>query len=74
MSRKPGLSRGRNRKLFTFIWLGALAILVIVLIYREMTAELYILATLGVTALLVVVAVADLARGEKVSTDPPSSK
>ena len=34
---------------------------VILLIYWEMTAILYILATLGVTALLIVVALSDLA-------------
>lgn len=50
----------RRRKLFTFLWTGLLSIGVIVLIYWEMTAVLYILATLGVTALLVIVAVSDL--------------
>lgn len=53
--------------------MAALAILVIFLIYREMTAVLYILATLGVTALLVVVALADLGHAEKTSQDGPTS-
>lgn len=53
--------------------MAALAILTIFLIYREMTAVLYILATLGVTALLIVVALADLAHGEKTSQDGPTS-
>ena len=58
------LTRGRNRKTITYLWIAALAILTIFLIYKELTALLYILATLGVTAILVVVALADLSRGE----------
>ena len=51
----------RRRRIFTLSWIAVLAIAVIALIYWEQTAVLYILATLGVTALLVVVAMADLA-------------
>ena len=50
----------RRRKLITALWFGAVSILTIVLIYWEMTAVLYILATLGVTGLLAVVAFSDL--------------
>lgn len=50
----------RRRKMFTALWTAVLAIGVITLIYYEMSAVLYILATLGVTILLVVVAVSDL--------------
>lgn len=50
--------------MFTFLWIAVLAVVTIFLIYKEMTAVLYILATLGVTALLVVVAVSDLGKGE----------
>ncbi|HEY5885030.1 MAG TPA: hypothetical protein VIT88_10110 [Pyrinomonadaceae bacterium] len=50
----------RRRKLITAVWFGAISILTIVLIYWEMTAVLYILATLGVTGLLAVVAFSDL--------------
>ena len=64
-------NRGRNRKFLTFAWITALAMLTVFLIYRELTAVLYILATLGVTALLIVVALADLARHEKVSIESP---
>jgi len=59
----------RRRRLITVLWTGLLAIGTIVLIYKEMTALLYILATLGVTALLVVVGVSDLTMGENVSSD-----
>ena len=57
--------------MLTFAWLAALAILTIFMLYREMTALLYILATLGVTALLVVVALADLAPKERTPTNLP---
>lgn len=71
MSTKSTLAGNRRRrKLFTFLWFAALSILIIALIYWEMTAVLYILATLGVTALLLVVAFSDLARTEKASSDP----
>ncbi|MCM3872550.1 MAG: hypothetical protein ND895_17850 [Pyrinomonadaceae bacterium] len=69
MSRKA--NSARNRKFITFAWITALGILTIFLIYRELTAVLYILATLGVTALLIIVALADLSRHEKFSTESP---
>ena len=55
----------RRRKMFAVLWSALFAIGTMMLIYWEMTALLYILATLGVTAILVIVAVSDLARGEK---------
>jgi hypothetical protein len=55
----------RRRKLIAALWIATLAIGTMTLLYYEMTAVLYILATLGVTAILVIVAVSDLARGEK---------
>jgi hypothetical protein len=58
-SKKAGRSRG-----FTYLWIVALAVVVFLLIYFEQTSLLYILATLGVTVLLVVVALADLGRSE----------
>ena len=60
----------RRRKLFAVLWTSLLAIGTMTLIYFEMTALLYILATLGVTAILVIVAISDLARGEKHSALP----
>jgi hypothetical protein len=71
MSRKA--NSARNRRFITFAWITALAILTIFLIYRELTAVLYILATLGVTALLIIVALADLSKHEKFSTESPHS-
>lgn len=49
--------------MITFLWALGLAAVVITLIYLEKTAILYILCTLGVTALLLIVAFSDL--GEK---------
>jgi len=60
MNRKTLAGDRRRRKLITFGWALALAALVITLIYFEKTAVLYILCTLGVTALLVIVAFSDL--------------
>lgn len=59
----------RRRKMFTVLWTGLLAIGTIILIYKEMTALLYILATLGVTALLIVVAMSDLAHAETLASE-----
>jgi len=51
--------------MFGVLWFALLAVVTMTLIYFEMTAVLYILATLGVSAILVVVAASDLTRGEK---------
>ena len=59
----------RRRKLIAALWALGLAVLVIVLIYLEQTAVLYILCTLGVTALLVIVAFANLGQHEVQSRD-----
>ncbi|HYJ88408.1 MAG TPA: hypothetical protein VEW46_20245 [Pyrinomonadaceae bacterium] len=58
-------SERRRRRLITLVWTTLLAAITIFLIYKEMTAVLYILATLGVTALLLIVAFSDLRPGEK---------
>ena len=64
----------------TYLWILVLAVSVFLLIYFEQTSLLYILATLGVTVLLVVVALADLGRSERSDTvrmsdlEAPSSK
>ena len=71
MKRKNAATDRRRRKMITVLWTAGLALLTIILIYKEMTAVLYILATLGVTALLVVVAMADLGPAEKLNTDIP---
>jgi uncharacterized membrane protein YhaH (DUF805 family) len=69
MKQKNLASERRRRKLFTFLWSALLAVATITLISYEMTAVLYILATLGVTALLVVVALSDLSPRNKSADD-----
>ena len=64
MNRRTLAGDRRRRKLITALWALLLAVVVIVLIYLEKTAVLYILCTLGVTALLVIVAFSDLAQKE----------
>jgi hypothetical protein len=56
--------------MITYAWIASLTALTVSLIYWEKTALLYILATLGVTVLLVVVALADLAHAENMTEAP----
>ena len=76
MNRRTLAGDRRRRKLITALWALGLAAVVITLIYLEKTAILYILCTLGVTALLVVVAFSDLAhtdgKGQVVQTTDAS--
>ena len=60
MNRKTLAGDRRRRKLITVLWALGLTVLVIVLIYLQKTAVLYILSTLGVSALLLIVAFSDL--------------
>jgi uncharacterized membrane protein YhaH (DUF805 family) len=73
MKRRSAAGDRRRRKMITVLWTAVLAIGTIILIYKEMTALLYILATLGVTALLIVVAMTDLSPAEKLTNDPRRS-
>jgi hypothetical protein len=61
MSKKTLAGDRRRRKMITALWSLGISILVIVLIYKELTAVLYILATVGVAVILLVVAFSDLA-------------
>jgi hypothetical protein len=74
MKRRNAAGERRRRKMITVLWTAVLAIGTIILIYKEMTALLYILATLGVTALLIVVAMADLSPAEKLTNDARRSE
>jgi len=69
MKRKTAADDRRKRKMMTILWTALLALGTIILLYKEMTALLYILATLGVTALLVAVAMADLSTTDKLATE-----
>ena len=50
-----------------------MALLVFLLIYFQQTALLYIFSTLGVTVLLVIVALADLGQSELSDNAPPTA-
>ena len=60
MNRKTLAGDRRRRKMMTTLWALGLSLIVILLIYFEKTAILYVLCTLSVTALLLIVAFADL--------------
>ncbi len=61
MNRRTLAADRRRRKLITLLWALLLTVAVVVLIYKEQTAILYILCTVGVAVLLMVVAFSDLA-------------
>ena len=67
--RKTLAGERRRRKLKTLLWALLVSVVVIFLIYKEMTAVLYIVATLGVTALLITVAWSDLSHAQGRSSD-----
>jgi hypothetical protein len=63
-------TKAKKKRGFTYLWIFGLALLVFLLIYFEQTALLYIFSTLGVTVLLIIVALADLGRSELSSSGP----
>ena len=54
----------RRRKTITWLWALGVSAVVIFLLYKEMTAVLYILATVSVTVLLFIVAFSDLSHAD----------
>jgi hypothetical protein len=64
MSQRIKSPKIKKRRIITYLWILALAVGVFLLIYFERTELLYVLATLGVTALLIIVAAADLGTTE----------
>lgn len=62
MSRTANTSRGRKGRR-GLVWVFGAVIFIVVLLYWEQAALLYVLSTLGVSALLLVVAFSDLDRG-----------
>jgi membrane protein YdbS with pleckstrin-like domain len=72
MSQRIRSNKARRSRGFTYLWILALAVSIFLLIYFEQTSLLYILATLGVTILLVVVALADLGQSDLSSEPLPS--
>jgi len=74
MNRKTLAGDRRRRKMNTVLWALGLAALVITLIVLEKTAILYILCTLGVTVLLVIVAMSDLAHADATQGEVQTAK
>ena len=74
MNRKTLAGDRRRRKMNTVLWALGLATLVITLIVLEKTAILYILCTLGVTVLLVIVAMSDLAHADATQGEVQTAK
>ena len=74
MSRRVPTAQGRkSKRKITFLWVAAVAALVVTLLMLEQTALLYVLATLSLTALLLIVAMADLSGAKKVLSEPVPS-
>lgn len=63
-----GRTKGKNR--MTLVWVALSAAIIIGLIWTEQVALLYVLATLSVTALLLIVAFADLGGARRTLTEP----
>ena len=70
MSQRIQVKKTGKRRWLTYLWIVAILLVVSLLIYFERTALLYVLATLGVTALLLVVAFADLGGDERSDGTP----
>ena len=70
MSQRIQANKTKRRRGVTYLWISCLAVLIFILIYKEWTEVLYILATVGVTALLVLVAVADIGHADPSSGGP----
>lgn len=65
MTRTDARRKKRNNRLITLGWIVAMAILIIILLYKERADWLYVLATLGLTGLLLIVAFANLGGDRK---------
>ena len=70
MSQRIQTKKSGKRRWLTYLWIVGILLVVSLLIYFERTALLYVLATLGVTALLLVVAFADLGGDERSDATP----
>jgi hypothetical protein len=64
MSRNYSRANRSRRRWSTLAWIGGLAAVVIILMLLKMVALLYVLSTVGMTILLVMVAMADLRGAE----------
>lgn len=74
MSQRIQAKKTGKRRWLTYLWIVVILLVVSLLIYFERTALLYVLATLGVTALLLVVAFADLGGDERSDATLPGAQ
>ncbi|HKQ99052.1 MAG TPA: hypothetical protein VJT09_00185 [Pyrinomonadaceae bacterium] len=65
ITRTDAKRKKRKRRLITLAWIVGLTALIIILLYKERADWLYVLATLGLTVLMIIVAFADLKAGRK---------
>lgn len=63
-------ARARKKGRNALLWVGLSALVIILLLYFEQIALLYVLATLSVAALLMIVAFADLGGARQTSSEP----
>ena len=66
----PVSGRNKSSRRMTLIWIAVAAAIIVGLIWKEQVALLYVLATLSVTALLLIVAFADLGGARGPLTQP----
>lgn len=72
MSRRVAAgARKKGGRKVTLLWIALMAAVIVGLLIFEQTALLYVLATLGVTVLLVIVAMADLEGTRKSAAGAP---
>ena len=62
--------RNKNGRRMTLVWIALAAAIIIGLIWTEQVALLYVLATLSLSALLLIVAFADLGGARRPVTAP----
>jgi hypothetical protein len=65
ISRTDAKRKKRKGRLITLAWIAGITALIIILLYKERADWLYVMATLGLTALLVIVAFANLKLGRE---------
>ena len=70
-TKTTAIASRKQRGRMTFVWSAVATVAVIALIWTEQVALLYVLATLSVSALLVVVSLSDLGQSKRVSQAPP---
>ena len=69
-SRSKPIDARKRRRRITLLWSAIVALVIIILLRYQQIALLYVLATLSVTALLIIVSLSDLSGARKVGVEP----